>query len=217
MDKLASENKFAIMPEWVIELPISHTAFRLYAVLARYADNVTHQAFPSLDTLSERLGCSEKTVRRAIDDLVTHGAVKKHNRGRYHSNLYTVMTANPKWTNVTEEGTNMSGEGTKMSQRMDTDDQVTRTTELEPKELDTAFDKFWSAYPKKADKGLARRSFEKALKRASAEVLIMAAERYRDEPGRDPAFTKNPSTWLNADSWLNEPTAERVKPTAEGP
>jgi DNA-binding transcriptional regulator YhcF (GntR family) len=133
MDKLSSENKFAIMPEWVIELDISHTAFRLYAVLARYADNVTHQAFPSLDTLAERLSCSEKTVRRAIDDLVEHGAITKHNRGRYNSNLYTVMISPPEGTNMSSEGTKVSEEGTKMSQRVDKNVQVTRTTELEPK------------------------------------------------------------------------------------
>jgi hypothetical protein len=133
MDKLGSENKFAIMPEWVIELDISHTAFRLYAVLARYADNVTHQAFPSLETLAKRLGCSEKTVRRAIEDLVAHEAIKKHSRGRYHSTLYTVMTSAPKGTKMSLIGTELSSEGTKMSERVDKNDQVTITTELEPK------------------------------------------------------------------------------------
>jgi DNA-binding Lrp family transcriptional regulator len=141
MDKLSSENKFAIMPEWVIELNISHTAFRLYAVLARYADNVTHQAFPSLDTLAERLACSEKTVRRAIDDLVEHGAITKHNRGRYNSNLYTVMVTQPSGTNMSTPESNMSAEGTKMSQRVDKNDQVTITTELEPNNYIESSDK----------------------------------------------------------------------------
>jgi len=133
MDKLSSENKFAIMPEWIIELDISHTAFRLYAVLARYADNVTHQAFPSLETLADRLGCGEKTVRRAIEDLVEHGAIKKHTRGRYQSSLYTVITTPPKGSKMSGEGSDMSHEGSKMSTRSDKNVQVTRTTELEPK------------------------------------------------------------------------------------
>jgi biotin operon repressor len=141
MDKLSTENKFAVMPEWVIELAISHTAFRLYAVLARYADNVTHQAFPSLETLAGRLGCGEKTVRRAIEDLVAHGAIKKHARGRYQSSLYTIMTTPPKGSKVSGEGSDMSGEGSKMSHegsnlstRSVKNVQVTRTTELEPQE-----------------------------------------------------------------------------------
>ena len=216
MDKLSSENKFAIMPEWVIELDVSHTAFRLYAVLARYADNITHQAFPSLDTLSKRLGCSEKTVRRAIEDLVKHGAIKKHSRGRYHSTLYTVITSSPKGTKMSGEWTKMSEEGTKMSQRVDKNDQVTRTNQLEPLErepknyIEEQFNQFWSVYPKKVDKPLAKRSFEKALKRASLEVIVDGAERYRDDPNRDSEFTKNPSTWLNADAWENESLPARA-------
>ena len=216
MDKLSSENKFAVMPEWVIELAISHTAFRLYAVLARYADNVTHQAFPSLETLAGRLGCGEKTVRRAIEDLVAHGAIKKHSRGRYQSSLYTVMTTPPKGSKMSGEGSKMSHEGSNLSTRLVKNVQVTRTTELEPLErepknyIQEQFDKFWSVYPKKDDKPLALRSFEKALKRSTVDVIVAGAERYRDDPNREGLFTKNPSTWLNADAWENGPLPSRV-------
>jgi hypothetical protein len=74
---------------------------------------------------------------------------------------------------------------------------------------DHDFDVFWSIYPKKDDKPLAKRSFEKAVTRASVEVIISGAERYRDDPNRELAFTKNPSTWLNADAWENEPLPPR--------
>jgi len=71
------------------------------------------------------------------------------------------------------------------------------------------FDAFWSVYPRKADKALARRSFHKALERASLEQIVHGAEQYRDDPNRDEAYTKNPSTWLNADAWENDPLPER--------
>jgi hypothetical protein len=93
-----------------------------------------------------------------------------------------------------------------------TGDDLTRTTELEPLErepLNDPFAQFWSVYPKKDDKGLARRSFEKALKRAELDVIVEGAERYRDDPNREDAFTKNPSTWLNADAWENGPLPAR--------
>jgi hypothetical protein len=216
MDKLSSENKFAIIPEWVIELDVSHTAFRLYAVLARYADNVTHQAFPSLETLADRLACSEKTVRRAIEDLVRHGAIKKHNRGRYNSNLYTVMASEPEGTKMSVEGTEMSSEGTNLSSRWDTNVQVTRTTELEPLNVEplndkTAivshtgelFDKFWATYPNSNDKPRARREFDKAIKRVGFDTILAGAVKYRDDPNRSAEYTKHPSTWLHNDSWDN--------------
>jgi hypothetical protein len=67
------------------------------------------------------------------------------------------------------------------------------------------FEQFWKTYPKKDDKPLAKRSFEKALNRATIDVIVAGAERYRDDPNRDPAYTKNASTWLNADAWENGP------------
>ena len=71
------------------------------------------------------------------------------------------------------------------------------------------FDEFWDIYPKKDDKRVAERSFENALKRASLEVILSGAQRYRDDPNREQAFTKNPSTWLNADAWENGPLPGR--------
>jgi len=83
---------------------------------------------------------------------------------------------------------------------------IPKKTKLEKTtNIEGDFDAFWSAYPKKDDKPLARRSYEKALGRATADVILAGAERYRDDPNRDPAYTKNPSTWLNADAWNNGP------------
>lgn len=71
------------------------------------------------------------------------------------------------------------------------------------------FNEFWSVYPKRADKPAAMRAFEKAMKRVSLETLLDGARRYRDDPNRDAAFTKNPGTWLNADAWDNPPEPAR--------
>lgn len=73
--------------------------------------------------------------------------------------------------------------------------------------IDGLFNEFWLVYPKKADKGLARKSYGKALERATAGVILEGARQYRDDPRRDDAYTKNPSTWLNADAWENPPMA----------
>ena len=49
----------------------------------------------------------------------------------------------------------------------------------------------------------------KALKRETLEPILDGAKRYRDDPNRDDSFTKNPSTWLNADAWENGPEPVR--------
>ena len=73
-----------------------------------------------------------------------------------------------------------------------------------------AFEEFWSVYPKRADKRTALGAWEKALRRASQEEILAGAAMYRDDPNRDDAFTKNASTWLNADAWANPPLPPRL-------
>ena len=85
-----------------------------------------------------------------------------------------------------------------------------KTTNKNTRDTDQAFDSFWSVYPKKEDKPSGRRAFEKALKRTTLDVIVAGAERYRDDPNREDAFTKNPATWLNNDAWDNPPLAPRV-------
>jgi hypothetical protein len=46
-DTLTAELPIRMIPEWVLDAGISDKAIRLYCVLARYADNETHRAFPS--------------------------------------------------------------------------------------------------------------------------------------------------------------------------
>jgi hypothetical protein len=202
------ERRFAIIDEWLLDLDISDRAIRLYAVLARYADNDTHKAYPSRETLAQRLRCSKASVDRAAQELVDcHAMTKKQ---RHNSSIvYTLQVSSPMTRGVL---THDEGGSSPVQRGVLTSDDLTRTTELEPKErelLNFQFDQFWSVYPKKNDKATAKRSFEKALKRVSIDEIIAGAERYRDDPNREQAFTKNPSTWLNADAWGNEPLPVR--------
>jgi hypothetical protein len=41
------------------------------------------------------------------------------------------------------------------------------------------------------------------------KLFSLGLKRYRDDPNREDAFTKNPSTWLNADAWENGPLPAR--------
>ena len=125
-NKISISRRFAIVDEWVINLEISDRAFKLYAILARYADNTTHKAFPSRDTLAKRLRCSKASVDRAVIELVDAEAIGKQHRA-YNSVLYTVMTDAPAGV-ITHEDTVSSPVRTDVI----THDDVTRTTELEP-------------------------------------------------------------------------------------
>ena len=125
-NKISISRRFAIVDEWVINLEISDRAFRLYAVLARYADNSTHKAFPSRDTLAARLRCSKASVDRAVTELVEARAIEKKHRA-YNSVLYTVLVDAPDGVIMGDESVS-----SRVSTDVISDDDVTRTTELEP-------------------------------------------------------------------------------------
>lgn len=79
------------------------------------------------------------------------------------------------------------------------------------------FERWWAIYPRRESKLKARDSYKTArLRGATIEELESGARRYRDDPNRDPAFTKIPTTWLNQGCWDDEPLPPREeapKPT----
>ena len=72
------------------------------------------------------------------------------------------------------------------------------------------FEAFWSVYPRKQDKTAAMRAWKRAVAGgASPAELREAAVRYRNNPKRDPDYTKYAERWLNAGAWMDEPEIAR--------
>ena len=209
---------FSIVPEWVLDRGLSSTALKLYIVLARFADWDTGIAFPARDTLAERMGSSEKTVDRAVKELVEAGCIEKEFRGRYASARYRVLQVDPKpargeplGTKMSIDETKMSDEGTKMSGREDKNVHITITNEQEPLEQESLndishnFDQFWKLYPRKVGKGKARQAFEKALEKTDIETILAGVEAYVYHEGyNDMEFIAHPTSWLNGERWDDE-------------
>jgi hypothetical protein len=80
---------------------------------------------------------------------------------------------------------------------------------------ESLFEEFWSVYPRRVGKGEAKKAFRNALKRATAEEIIAGAKRYAASKP-DPAYTKHPGPWLNADRWADEP-ARKANTVLAGP
>ena len=228
-DTVIVDRKFAIIDEWVLNLPISDRALRLYVLLVRYADNHTHRAFPSRETLANRLNCSKASVDRATQELIDQGAISKTQRMN-SSLVYTVhMTRGV----VTGD----EGGSSPVMRGVVTDDDLTRTTELEPEELEPlntqtsvneSFNEFWNVYPKHLQKGEARKAFFKAVQRVGdADTILEGARRMAADPNLPvKQFIPYPATWLNRDGWDDEPFPPRegvpgvtrgLLPAAEGP
>jgi hypothetical protein len=174
-------------------------------------------AWPSIETLARYANSSERSVMRDIQDLEALGElIVERNaapiRGQYRPNLYWVTVKQPGVTDFAPGVTDSTSGVTDQVVRGDT---VVTLNLNNPKEnhketIGQIFDEFWQVYPLKQGKGLAKRSFEKALTVAHPNVIIEGARRYRDDPNRSPSFTKHPSTWLNAESWDDDPLPVRV-------
>lgn len=71
------------------------------------------------------------------------------------------------------------------------------------------FDEFWNAYPRKENKGAARKAWAKALAKADAPTIVAAALAYRDDPNREAEYTAHAASWLNGERWDDEPLPAR--------
>ena len=75
------------------------------------------------------------------------------------------------------------------------------------------FNKFWSAYPKKRNKGKAEEAFKKAMKSClgskeeflqSILAAVARAEKSADWQKDNGQYIPYPATWLNAKGWEDE-------------
>ncbi len=73
-----------------------------------------------------------------------------------------------------------------------------------------AFEEFWARYPRREGKAAALKAWRTARRNATDAELLEGADRYREDPNREPAYTKHPSTWLRAGSWVDEPLPPRT-------
>lgn len=90
---------YCIAPAWVLNSGVSDRAFRLYCYLGLRFNRDKGCAWPSRRRIADDLGCSPKTVDRAVTELVEVGAIEVRKRktagGDWDSNLYIVRVADP--------------------------------------------------------------------------------------------------------------------------
>lgn len=203
--------------------------------LADYADEAW-SCYPSQARLAAMTGQSDRTVRRHLKVLESAGLItreKRHGKSGARTSDRYVLAVNAPPTGQNDQWSDCPPVSVTTGQ----DDQAPRTPvsraprtrvstepsfdpsmnrqvarEAEP----DRFDEFWAAYPRKDDKGRARKAWVAALKKAPAERIIEGARRYAATPGllRDGArFVKLPTSWLNAEAWDNQGVVQPVERT----
>lgn len=182
-------------------------------------------AWPSIATLAKYAAVSERRVQQIIRDLVALGEIAVEEQGglgqsQYKTNRYHILIQCPADCDGSlqhKTGVKSGASGVKSE---DVRGEIWSQSGVKPispepnrelnKELINAhshleeqFTEFWNAYPRKVDKAKAFRAFKSAMKRTKFEDILAGVIAYRNDPKRDPEYTKYPTTWLNADSWEN--------------
>ncbi|MDQ5860655.1 MAG: hypothetical protein M3536_00120 [Actinomycetota bacterium] len=80
-----------------------------------------------------------------------------------------------------------------------------------PADAEAEFAQWYSAYPRKIDKGHARTAFKAARKKTDLDTLVKAAEQFAlHSRGTEPKFLAYPATWLNGERWEDEAPQQSV-------
>ena len=85
---------FTIVPHWVADL-VKPTELAAFVVLGKYADNVTKECWPSLNTIAKDLGRSKTATISAIKGLEDKGVLKitkrRNTKGDWDRNHYKLI------------------------------------------------------------------------------------------------------------------------------
>ena len=199
------------------DVKVSSYAVMVYAVIASYGGYEI--VAPRRETIAEFARCSVRKVADALNELEEIGVLERERRTNSKGQATTCYVLVTGRRSVKAHGAPTNEVKAHGAPGEGTSEQVTplytdREIEVEKSTRETlpphlSFNEWWQQYPKKVDKGAARRAWTTALKKTSSTVLIAAAERYANDPNRDPQFTKNPATWLNAEAWENGPLPAR--------
>jgi len=193
--------QFTTVPNWVVRDPqYSPNAFRLLAYLLSHADGyeLTYAQIERQTTLGRY------AINQAAKFLIEQGWLewdqKQGADGRYLAKSWIIKDPSIKPLR-NETATESFHYGTINGHK---EEQPLEKNTLKKKTKDDdLFDEFWNAYPRKLDKAKAFRAFKSALRRAKFEDILAGVIAYRNDPARNPEFTKYPATWLNKDSWEN--------------
>ena len=199
--------QFTTVPNWVVRDPeYSPNAFRLLAYLLSHADGyeLTYGQIERQTTLGRY------AINQAAKFLIDKGWLvweqKQGPDGRYLAKTWILRNPVTDYPLTDGSGVESFHYGTTNGHKEEQLLEKNTNKETHTKN-EALFEEFWNAYPRKLDKAKAFRAFKSALSRATFEDIMAGVIAYRNDPSRNPDYTKYPATWLNADSWENAAVA----------
>ena len=190
-------------------------ALVLMLAIADHVNESTGTAWPSLDRLAKYANLSKRRVIANINRLVASGELVKMSGGMgpRDTNEYRISFDEP----VNAKGDANGNKGDVSGNKGDADGKkgcrrrhpIPYRTVIEPlNNIKGDFEDFWKQFPYrqtktrlvKEGKGVAKTSYNRALKKISHEQIMTALAGYNPEP----KYACMPATWLNQERWNDE-------------
>ena len=229
-----------ILPQFVLEKPISLGAKVMYALLCNYASDKDH-CWPSQATLAAKLSCSLSSVKNYLGELVQSNLVAVR-RVRCRSSVYYMLrpeTVSPETKpNSTEVQPNFDRHepksGSLNTLTKQTKEKITPTAptvSLPPKDQPLTeppsaggvslslfeFEKAWELYPKKEARGFAVMAWQKLAKGKQLPELSVLLSAIRQSTASEGwqkeggRFVPQMGNWLRGQRWLDNASPDEDK------
>ncbi len=183
--------------------------------LADHSDD-KGKCWPGMTGIAKKCGLSRRSVIDVIKRLEQAKLIKvkkrKRDDGSNSSNLYVLDFTSSENTAPHGEGNALdsAGNNTRGGEGA-APESINRNHQNKP---NAHFATFWSAYPKKKDKGKTEKAFYKIKPSDDLMKTILAALEVQKHEWKDEQFIPYPASWLNGKRWEDE-TPQHSSPTQE--
>ena len=242
METFAPKGKICgpILPQFILEKPITLGAKVMYALLCNYASEKDH-CWPSHATLAARLSCSVSSVKNYLTELVRENLIAIR-RERYRSSVYYLLcpqailsTQKVKMScnqpEVTHDGAKSGYINTLNKKNKEKNSPLPPVATKQPQSSSYStpasggvsspvqdFESIWNIYPKKEAKGFARSAWLQLLRSGQLPPLAelhAAIQRFAASESwqrEQGRFVPQMGNWLRGQRWLDSsPTTKQVE------
>jgi len=197
---------------WAVKQSTANSGQKLVLLLlANHANGHTGQCNPSHRLLAIECSMGISTLKGHISALAQAGFVtiiNKYQDGVQLPNQYNINMSGvtPNLAGVGSESG--WGVGQNLATKQEDKPLIEPNTVISNK--NSMFEQFWTAYPRKTNKGFARTVFGRIKPNPGMlKKMIVAIEQQKSsDQWKDPKYIPHPSTWLNGERWEDEATGK---------
>ena len=156
-------------------------------------------------------------IRGALRELADAGYLRRtqtRTEGGKFTGVEYDLAAPGTVDGFTVDGLTVDGQSAPKEDQLLQEDQLEELVSA-PAETSDRFDEFWSAYPRRENKGDARKAWRAQTRVFSPDEIIAGAHRLAADPNLPERgtpewrFVKTPGPWLRAEGWGNGPLPPR--------